>query len=663
MNIPLLNDILIIFGLAVAVLVICHRLRIPAILGYLLTGVVAGPHGLKLVHAIHEVELLAEVGVVLLLFTIGIEFSIKSLLEIKKIVLAGGSLQVGVTTICVWLWSKLYGLSWESALFMGWLVSLSSTAIILKLLQEKGQVETPHGNASLGILIFQDIIIVPMMLFTPILAGTAQNISATVLILLAKFFGIILIVILGARYIVPHLLFLVTKTRSRELFLLAMVSLCLGVAWLTSMAGLSLAFGAFLAGLIISESEYSHQAIGDILPFRDLFTSFFFVSIGMLLNISFVASNPFSLLTFTIGVLLVKALVTFISGKIIRLPFRTSLITALVLAQVGEFSFILSKVGMDVGLLTDSTYQLFLGVAVMTMALTPFIAGFSAKAADIAMGLPFLSARIASQPEDLPEEDPLRNHLIIVGFGLTGQKVAHAARIAGVLSVVIEMNPETVKREKAKGRNIHYGDPTHPDIFEQAGIRNAKVVVIAINDPAATRRITEIARSLSPGVHLIVRTRFQKEMQELYDLGANEVITEEIESAVEIFSRILSRYLIPKSEIEEFVKDMRKDREEMVRAIIPAPGAACSLEITLDDVEITPLKVASSSPIAGKTLGETAMRTKYDVTLLAVRRGKQTLPNPGADFMLLGEDRLILLGKPHNISRISDILQPPSPAP
>jgi len=302
MEIPLLTDVVIIFGLSIGVLFICHRLRVPAVVGFLLTGIFVGPYGLGLVKAIHDVEIFAEVGIVLLLFTIGIELSIERLLQIRKAILMGGSLQVLLTFLATLFIARQLGQAFSKSVFIGFLVTLSSTAIVLKLIQERAEVDSPHGRTTLGILIFQDIIIVPMILVTPLLAGATGNLGGSLLILLAKGIGIILLVMVSAKWVVPQLLYQIARTRNHELFLLSVVVICFGVAWLTSKAGLSLALGAFLAGLIISESEYSHQALGNILPFRDVFTSFFFVSIGMLLDIGFLFRQPGTIALIALGV-------------------------------------------------------------------------------------------------------------------------------------------------------------------------------------------------------------------------------------------------------------------------------------------------------------------------------------------------------------------------
>jgi len=452
MEIPLLNDIVVIFGLAIAVLFICHRLRVPAVVGFLLTGIFVGPYGFGLVKAVHEVEILAEIGIVLLLFTIGIEFSLEKLLQIRKSVLMGGSLQVLLTFLATLFIARRFGQAFGEAVFIGFLVALSSTAIVLKLIQERAEVDSPHGRTTLGILIFQDIIIVPMILVTPLLAGATGNLGESVLVLLAKGIGIILLVMVSTKWIVPQVLYQITRTRNQEVFLLSVVVICFGVAWLTSKAGLSLALGAFLAGLIISESKYSHQALGNILPFRDVFTSFFFVSIGMLLDVGFLFQQPGTIALIALGVLVLKSIIACFATVLLGSPFRTSILVGLALSQVGEFSFILSRTGVEHGLLAGNIYQMFLAFSVLSMAATPFIITLAPRAADIILRFP-LPKRLISGFYPVPEikVKNKKDHLIIIGFGVNGRNVAHAARVAGIPYAVIEMNPKTVRNEQAQG--------------------------------------------------------------------------------------------------------------------------------------------------------------------------------------------------------------------
>jgi K+:H+ antiporter len=660
MEIPLLNDIVVIFGLAIAVLFLCHRLRVPAVVGFLLTGIFVGPYGFGLVKAVHEVEILAEIGIVLLLFTIGIEFSLEKLLQIRKSVLMGGSLQVCLTFLAVFFITRWFGQANAKAIFFGFLVALSSTAIVLKLIQERAEVDSPHGRTTLGILIFQDIIIVPMILITPLLAGGTENLVETVLVLLGKGIGIILVVMVSAKWIVPHVLYQIARTRNQEVFLLSVVVIGLGVAWLTSMAGLSLALGAFLAGLIISESEYSHQALGNILPFRDVFTSFFFVSIGMLLDISFLFQQPVTIVLIALGVLFLKSSIAFFATVLLGLPFRTAILVGLALGQVGEFSFILSRTGVEHGLLTGNIYQMFLAFSVLSMAATPFIIALAPRAADIIMRLP-LPKRLVSGFHPVPEikVESKKDHLIIIGFGVNGRNVARAARLSGIPYAVIEMNPDTVRDEKIQGEPICYGDSTQEIVLQHANIKDARIVVIAINDPASTRRITEIVRRLNPKVHLIVRSRYLKEMKPLYKLGANEVIPEEFETSVEIFTRVLAKYLIPKDEIEALVAEIRADGYEMFRGLFKESSSFSDLNLQLPDVEISTLRVIERSRLVGKSLAEIELRKKYGVTVLAIRRNSQILSNPNVNMPFWANDVLFVLGPPERVAEVAGLSQNP----
>ncbi|NVL89690.1 MAG: cation:proton antiporter [Desulfobacterales bacterium] len=660
MEIPLLNDIVIIFGLSVAILFMCNRLRVPTIVGFLLTGILAGPYGLGLIKAVHEVEILAEVGVVLLLFTIGIEFSLKGLLRIKKSALLGGSLQVLLTFWVTFVIARQLGQPIGVSIFMGFLISLSSTAIVLKLLQEKAVVDSPHGRTILGILIFQDIIIVPMILVTPLIAGATGGSGTSVLVLVAKGIGIIGLVIVSAKWIVPQVLYQIARTRNKELFLLSVIVICLAVAWATSSAGLSLALGAFLAGLIISESEYSHHALGNILPFRDVFTSFFFVSIGMLLDVGFLFRQPGTVALITLGVLVLKPIIAGFATVLLGFPFRTSILVGLALGQVGEFSFILSKAGVEHGLLAGNIYQMFLAFSVLTMATTPFIITLAPRIADIILLLPLPKRLISGfYPVSKIKVESKKDHLIIIGFGINGRNVARAAGLSGIPYAVIEMNPETVRKEQAQGEPIYYGDSTQEVVLLQANIKDARIVAVAINDPTATRRITEIVRRLNPKVHLIVRTLYLQEMKPLYELGADDVIPEEFETSVEIFTRVLTKYLIPKDEIEKLIAKVRSDGYEMFRSLSKESTSFSDLNLQLPDVEISTFRIGERSPLVGKSLARIELRRRYGVTVLAIRRDLEILSNPHAETQLCVNDVLFVLGAPDMTAEVAGLTHSP----
>jgi len=659
-EIPLLKDIVVIFALAIAVLLVCHRLRVPSIVGFLLTGLLAGPHGLGFVTDVYNVEVLAEIGVILLLFTIGIEFSLEQFMEMKRSVLLGGLLQVAVTFVAVLSVFSLLGRTAPEAVFLGFLVSLSSTAIVLKTLQERDEFGSPHGRMALAILIFQDVAAVPMMLFLPFLAAGRGPAGSSLFLLAAKGIAILLLVWASARWLVPKVLYQVARARSRELFLLSVLVLCFAVAWLTQQLGLSLALGAFLAGLIISASEYGHHALGNVLPFRDVFTSLFFVSIGMLLNVGVVVHQPIRIALVAGGAVALKSIIAAATVVLLGFPLRTGITAGLALSQIGEFSFILAGMGLDLGLLGGQTYQLFLAVSVVTMGATPVIIAVAPRVAELLLRLPvpailrsgFLSRGDLQAPRPGAE---IRGHLIIVGFGLNGKNLTQAAKRAGIPYMIIEMNPETVRREKRAGEPIFYGDASHDAILQHAGIAGARVLVVAISDPAATRRITAAARAANPALHIITRTRFFQEIQPLRDLGANEVIPEEFETSVEIFTRVLDRYLLPRDEIARFVSEARAGGYEMFRSLSHDPVPLCNLELYLADVQVTSRRVGIASPLVGKSLGEMELRSKHSVTLLAIKRGGEVLANPGGETQILADDILILLGAPASLAGIADL--------
>jgi CPA2 family monovalent cation:H+ antiporter-2 len=613
-----------------------------------------------LIKAVDEVEILAEVGVVLLLFTIGIEFSLRNLLQIRKSVLLGGSLQVVLTLLAAFFIATHFGQDFGQALFIGFLAALSSTAIVLKLMQERAEVDSPHGRTTLAILIYQDVIIVPMILFTPLLAGAHGNLGESLVILAVKGIGIILLVLISARWLVPQVLYQIARTRNRELFLLSVVVIGLGVAWLTSMAGLSLALGAFLAGLIISESEYSGQALGNVLPFRDVFTSFFFVSIGMLLDVGFLFQQPALIVIIALAVLALKTAIAGTVTILLGFPLRTGILVGLALSQVGEFSFILSKTGIERGLLAGDVYQMFLSVSVLTLAATPFIVAAAPRLADIVLQLP-MPRRLKSglSPTQTIEKIRKKDHLIIIGFGVNGRNLARAARTGAIPYVIIEMNPEVVRERSAKGESIYFGDATQEAVLKYADLKDARIVVVAINDATATRRITEIVRKLNTKVHLIVRTRYLQEMQSLYELGADEVIPEEFETSVEIFTRVLGKYLVPRDDIEEFIAAVRAGEYQMFRHLSKEEASFSDLKFHLPEAEISTLRVGETSPIVGRSLAHIELRHTYGVTVLAIRRDSQMLSNPRGDTHLHTNDVVFVLGSPDKITEVTRLFRNP----
>lgn len=664
MELPLLTDIVIILGVSVPLILFFQRFRLPSILGLILAGIIVGPSGLSLVHSAHDVEIMSEIGVIFLLFVIGIEFSLKQLAQIKRAVFTGGMIQVVFTIAVVAALAWAFGMPIRNSIFLGFLFALSSTAIVLKMLQEGGAVHTPHGRVSVAILIFQDIIVVPMILFTPILAGQSEDWVMEVATLLIKVVAVVAMTYVLARYIVPWILDRVVKTKNRELFILTLVVICFATAWMTSAAGLSLALGAFFAGLIISESTYSHQATANILPFREIFISFFFVSIGMLLDMRFFLSNLHWIIALTLATVIVKALVAGIAAAVLRYPARTVILVALTLFQVGEFAFVLSVSGLSFGLLSENVYQYFLSISILSMAATPFMMRFEDSISTYLLrsSLPKAVrkrlnslAQSANNDVDSPQSEDLRDHLLIIGYGINGKNVANAAKSANIPYTILELDPTLIDEAKRNGEPICFGDATDEHVLLEQNIQYARVIVVAISDAEATRKVIQTARSFTETAYILVRTRYVKEIESIIQLGADEVIPEEFETSIEIFTRVLRKYLIPTNEIDQFISQIRADNYDMLRT---AGALKQGGTLTIPNVEIATIRVAQvKNNIVGRTLVQADIRGQYGVNLLAIQRNNRYLSNLTAETCIMQDDVLYLFGAPERIAELNQYLR------
>lgn len=658
-EIPIIADLLIIFGLAIPVIFLCHRLNIPSLVGLLITGIMIGPNALVVIESQAQVEVLAEIGIILLLFVIGLEFSLEKLSRIKTVVLAGGSIQVlsaiGLGTVLAYS----LGVVGPQAIFAGFLIALSSTAIVLKMMQDRGEIDTPEGQNMLGILIYQDVAIVPLMLLTPFLAGAGEKLMRELGVLVASAGFMILLVIVLARYVIPPVLHWITSTRQRDLFLLSIVFMGLAICWISFRLGLSLSLGAFLAGLVISESEYSHEAIAHVIPFRDVFTSLFFVSMGILLDPGIFLEMPLVILGLTIAVMGIGTLTAGLAILLLGYPLGVVTSVAVGLNQVGEFSLILSKVGLDYELITLGNYQLFLAVAVLSMMITPFeyriVSRWTKKMPDVDLyswlgwGSPVPVDRTASVSEP-------NDHLIVVGYGPTGRHLVQALETYDVPYVISEMNPTTVHAQQNEGRPIYYGDAGQEAVLERLGVHRARALVVTMSDPAAARQIVQRARSMNPDLHIVSRTRYIDEMKPLYELGADEVVPEELETSLAIFVRVLRKYMVPDEEIRGTVQGLRSDYYEEL--VVPDSGqdGIAGNSSALSSFNTSRIEVPEGEQISGETLADLDLRNEFDVTVVAVERGEETTLSPASDFRPRSGDVLVVMGEPEHVRKFRDFL-------
>ncbi len=558
-----LQDLVVILGFGIVVVAIFHKLKLPSIAGLIVVGIVVGPHSLGIINDVHQVEVLAEIGVALLLFGIGLELSLEKLRRLWKLILMGGLIQVGLTIATVFAISRLWDLPPNTGIFVGFLVALSSTAIVLRGLQQRSEVDTPHGRLILGILVFQDFAVVPMILLIPFLSGQGgftQNVFGALLNSLAIVVG----VLLAAYLIVPHVLKYIAKTRQRHLFILTIFVICIGTAWLVTMSGATLAIGAFLAGLVVAGSEYRHQAIADLMSFREVFASLFFVSVGMLLAPVVLLANLVPILILLVGILFGKALIVFVTAFIIRMPMRVCLLSAVALAQIGEFSLVLSFAAKGSGLIGEPLESNLLTAAVLSMFLTPFALAFGPRLAAGAGKIHVLNRllNVAPAEDAIDRIRTMKDHVIIGGYGFAGLELAKALDDCDIPNAIVDINISNVRIASQKGARAFFGDVTSHEVLVQMGATRAKDLVLVINDPSAAERAVRIARSLAPDLYIIVRTNFLLDIEPLLAVGANEVIAAEREAAVEVASRVLKRHQIDSEQISRQCTLIRSRTED-----------------------------------------------------------------------------------------------------
>ncbi len=648
-----LNELVALFVVSVIIAYLCYRIHLVPIAGFLIAGVVIGPTALGIVQNHELVNVLAEVGVILLLFTIGMEFSLEKLVRTSRSIFIGGGLQVGLSILFVVGSLFAFGVDWRVGVYTGCLVALSSTAIVLGLLGERDEIDTPTGRLSLAILIFQDLAIVGMVLVVPMLAGDGGSVNE-VLWVFAKAILLIAGVLFLARSAVPWILEHVAYTRRQELFLLTVVAICFGTAAASAYAGISLALGAFLAGLVVSESRYSAQALSEILPLRTIFNAVFFVSVGMLLDIGFLADNYLLVLVAAGIVVIVKVLTISFSALSLGYPIRIAATTAFSLAQIGEFSFVLERAGRTAGLspagLGEAGIQTFLAATVLLMLLTPLQVQFAHRFGIVFSRLPFGRKETRGDAAGEGKAVPLEDHVIVIGHGQTGRRLSQVLRERGIPFIVIEMNPARVEAMHGEGISAIYGDASRPHILELAGIETAKLCAVVLNDPAITPRIIRQARYMNPTVQIIARTRYLEDIERLQEVGADVVVPEEMETTVRIFAHVLGAYMVPPDEIDRHVRFIRAEDYGVMRGSIQEAHLMVLQGLDEDGMHTRAVAIREGAPAAGITLAELALRRRYGLTVLAVRRADKSIANPAGDFQLCAGDRLVLIGTAANFA-------------
>ncbi|HEX7071856.1 MAG TPA: cation:proton antiporter [Rhodothermales bacterium] len=650
---PYLGEIVVIMAVSVAIAYVCRRIRLVPIVGFILAGVLIGPHALALVPDQQLVSNLAEIGVILLLFTIGVELSLQKLARLRRFILVGGGIQSTVLVGIVHLLMLSMGIEWRTALFTAFLVVLSSTAIVLKLLSDRAMVDSPAGQVSVALLVFQDLAMVGMVLLVPALSGGGSPLGIGWAMI--KAVAIVGVALMLASRAIPWLLEKVAEARGQELFLLTVVAICFGTAWLTNLAGVSLALGAFLAGLVVSESRYRGYALSEVLPLRTIFNAVFFVSIGMLLDMGFVVQNLSLVLGGAIVVFVLKSVVT--GGTVLALgyPVRIAAVSGLALAQICETSFVLERVGSASGMspagMAYAGEQTFIAVTVLLMLATPFSLQAGPRLGAFLETTPLGRRRKWDLEPHRDDFDRLENHVVVIGYGPAGRSLVQTMREAGIPYVIIELNAYSVTEMEQHGERVIYGDAGRPHILEIAGIERAKICAIAINDPAAAGRIVELANFMNPTIEIVVRARFVTDVEELRHSGATAVIPDEMVAALAIVSKVLRSYRVPRDQVRAVRSRIRS--QVLGGAAVPKPD----VRISEVGMQIREVAVREGALAANVTLEELALRRSHGLTVLAIHRNGSRIQNPSGEHRVLPGDRLVVTGPSEGFTRSAHLFR------
>ena len=636
------HKLLIILGFSIPVIYIFNKLKFPSIIGFLITGIIIGPFGLKLITDTAGIQLMAEIGVALLLFTIGVEISLARFLKHLSEFLLTGGLQVFFTFLAGFFIGLLFQMSLMQAVFIGFILAHSSSALVLKMLKDRGDEESPQGRTSIGVILFQDIMVVPMMLLIPFLAGDSGPTTGVIIWKLAKSLLIIAAILVAARYIIPFILERLAYMQMRDVFVITSIVITLGIAWLTHALGLSLAIGAFLAGLAISDTDFTHQIISDINPFRDIFLSIFFVSFGMILDLDFALKNYAFIFAVTLTILLLKAGIVIGLVKFLKYPWRTALLSGVILSQIGEFSFVLALQGFKNNIISEYTYQTFISASVLTFIVSPLLI---ALAYHVLSGKNLFVADKNAKSSDEIDELQMKNHVIVCGLGLNGRNLVKVLKETAINYVITDLNIQHIRdMQKAGEKNIIWGDCSNTEILKRAGVEKARVLVIAISDRFLTKCALSVAKSLNPNIHVIVRTKYVTDIEELQKLGADDIIPEEFETSIQIFSRVLKMFHIPNSIILTQGNIIRNKSYGVFRQVRFTQEAFDQISQILAQGTIDTCYIAVDNPVIGKSIKKIDLKAQTGAMIINIIRDNKTITNPPSNFVLKEADQIILFG-------------------
>ena len=633
--------------------IIAQRLRQPLILGYILAGVIVGPYtGGVTVVEVHDIELLAEIGVALLLFALGLEFSLKELRPVARVAPIGTPIQIGLTMALGYGIGQWLGMSWIHALWLGGLIALSSTMVVLKSLSNQGRMGTLSSRVMIGMLIVQDLAVVPLMIILPQLNDPEAGLPLLGWAALRAALFLLVMVFVGTR-LLPWLMRYIAAWNSRELFLLAITAIGLGVGYATYLSGLSFALGAFVAGMVLSESDYGHQALSDIIPLRDLFGLLFFVSVGMLLDPAFLLNNLGVVLVVVGVVALGKGLIFGLLSRLFGYRNIVPLAVGLGLFQVGEFSFVLARVGVATNSIDANLYSLTLTVAIVTMLLTPLLSGFTGP-------LHALRQRWFPiepvQTVNLPKAG-LHGHVVIAGGGRVGQYVAQVLQRMGLAFVIVELDFRRVEEAKAAGYSVIFGDATQPIVLEAAEVDEARLVLVTVPSVFTAQLVVDAVRLLNPELHIVARAEGLEQMQTLHSHGVYEVVQPEFEAGLEMTRQALLHLKLPISEIHLYTDQVRQELYAPLYESHTEYTSLSQLQNVARLLAVEWLSLPEQNGLVGCTLGECHIRSRTGASVVGVMRNGTFTPNPPVDYRFQAGDWVAVMGSAEQLAAFGELVE------
>ena len=652
----MLGEIVILLMTAVVAVVAFRRFNLPPVLAYLFVGLLVGPHGWGWVSDTANTRTLAEFGVVFLLFTVGLEFSLPQLIAMRREVLGLGGAQVLITTAFVALIAWLFDFSAAASVIIGGTIAMSSTAIVVKQLAEQLELNSRHGRFSIGILLFQDLAVIPFLILIPALSGQADN-SVALDLALAFVKGAVVIAIMLAlgHWMLRPLFHVIAKAHSSELFTLAVLLFSLAAAWITDLSGLSLALGAFLAGMMVGETEFRHQVEADIRPFRDVLLGLFFVTIGMLLNVNTLPDILPQVLLVLIGIVTLKIALVFGLCRIGGAENGVALRTGLILAQGGEFGFALIALAVGGEVISLQSSQVVLASVIFSMALSPFLIKNNGAIAKWVFTTSYGGDRERNIQQIAHRAKALKEHVLICGYGRIGQNISRFLTAENFKYIALDLDPVRVREARQAGENVTYGDASQPSILEAAGIREARVLVISYDDYHSTVKIISQVRKIRPEIPILVRTRDDANLERLQEIGATEVVPETLEASLMLSSYLLLLLDVPMRRITRHVQDARNSRYSLLRQFFHGQEIADLSEPDAMREGLHSVTLTEGAFAVGKQLNDIGL-SEFGATVTAIRRDHQTIPPANFTHPLKGGDVVVLYGKPEALEHGEAVL-------